>query len=270
MQLLVMGAGYVGMELLSYLKKEPHDVFITTTHKERVSQLKPYGKDVLVLDPANKQALRDLINACDLLFVLIAPTSPQPYEEVYLNTAKEISHALEHRQKPFRIIYTSSTSVCEGAQGEWITEKTPLFPPSENSKILLETEKIYLNSNASTCILRLGGIYGPGRELTKRARYFSEKKMPTSGDEPTNHIHLDDIVKGLLFCLDRSLTGIYHLVNDDHPSKKDLYDSLCKSMNIPPPLWSEESHKSGYKISNEKIKQAGFVFKHPIIKYDSK
>lgn len=270
MKLIVMGAGYVGMALLNYLQKLPHEVFITTTDQKRVDILKPFGKQVLVLHPNEDQEFKKLIDASDGIVILVAPKNSQNYEETYLNTAKRILAALKDRIKPFYIVYTSSTSVCEGVDTEWVTEESTLNPKSENAKILLETERCYLTCGMQACILRLGGIFGPGRELTDRARRFSGKEMTGTGDEPTNHIHLDDIVKGIAFCLDHSLTGLYHLVNDDHRTRKELYSSLCEQMQIPPPIWNptlSQNQKNGYKVSNLKIKETGLV---PINNRDGK
>lgn len=265
MKLVVMGAGYVGHRLLETLKNSPFEVYVTTTHPEKVNPLSLLSSRVLLLDKESDQMLLEWINQCDGLVVMVAPNVYSSYEETYLNTAKNISSMLKSREtkKPFQLIYTSSTSVCEGLTG-WITEEMPLLPTSSNGKILLATEQCYLDCNASICILRLGGIYGPGRELIDRARRLSGKSIPGTGDEPTNNIHVEDIIRGILFSLDKNLTGVYHLVNDDHTSRKELYGRLCGSLHIPPPVWDGKINKS-YLISNQKIKESGFSFQHPTL-----
>lgn len=268
-RLVVMGAGYVGMALLSYFRNQQHEIVVTTTRPERVDTLRPFGKEILVLQPNADKDLHELIHSCDGMVILVAPNLSKNYEETYLKTAKSVSSALKDRQSPFYLLYTSSTSVCEGVHDEWVTEERTLNPKSENAKILLEAERHYLNCPATACILRLGGIYGPKRELIDRARRFSGKELPGTGEEPTNHIHLDDIISAVAFCIDHSLKGIYHLVNDDHRIRKELYADLCKSIDIPLPLWNPNlstSKNGGYKVSNQKIKEAGFIFKHPFIK----
>ncbi len=262
MKILLMGAGYVGMALLRQLQDLTSEVYTTTTREEKIETLRPYGKDVLLLNGNSDEKLKEWISFCDAMIVLVAPGSSRDYETTYLETAKKVSSALNEKKSPFHLIYTGSTSVCEGSHADWITEELELDPPSANGRILLETEKIYLHCKADACVLRLGGIYGPKRELIDRARRLSGKEMPGSGDEPTNHVHLDDIVSGILFCLTRRLTGIYHLVNDDHPTRKDLYSNLSKSIQVPCPIWSSKG-QSGYRVSNRKIKEAGYIFQHP-------
>lgn len=256
-----MGAGYVGEELLKHFQTRAHKLFITTTRKERIDALSCYGHSVLL--PREDKAFKELIDSCDGMIILVAPKHGQSYDEVYLKTAKRVSLALKDRQAPFYLLYTSSTSVCEGQKNEWVTEDTELYPKSENAKILLEAESYYLNCNASTCVLRLGGIYGPKRELFDRVKRFSGKKMLSSGEESTNHIHLEDVIAAILFCLDHSLKGVYHLVNDDHTPRRELYSHLCQLAGIPCPIWSQGLPKSNYKVCNQKIKSMGFTFKHP-------
>ena len=143
-----MGAGYVGMALLAHLQSQPHEIFITTTQEGRVESLRAFGKDVLVLGATEDNDLEQLIDLCDGMVVLVAPKKGQNYEETYLNTAKRISSALKGRKRPFYLLYTSSTSVCEGQRNGWVTEDMPLDPKSDNGKILLETERLYLSCGA--------------------------------------------------------------------------------------------------------------------------
>lgn len=262
-----MGAGYTGMALLQALKARKDQVVVTTTRRERIASLTSEGCGTFLLGPSNEHAFQDLIDTSDAMVVLVAPGGCQTYEETYLKTARYIAAALAHRRTPFYLIYTSSTRVCEGCGSAVVHEETPLHPHSPQGKILLETEQLYLKSNATTCVLRLGGIYGPERTLDDRAERLAGLELSGTGEETTNHIHRDDIIAALLFCLDHALKGVYHLVNDAHPTRRELYSKICELRNLPLPRWKGSSslERSGYEVSNQKIKSAGFVFKHPSI-----
>lgn len=260
MKIFVMGAGYVGMALLESFQKEEDEIYISTTSEEKIELLKPYAREVLWLQESQKNQLEEMLEVCDAMIILVAPKKGESYQKTYLDTAKIVSAALKQRKKPFYLLYTSSTSVYQDSQPEWVNEESHLSPQSENAKILIEAEKLYLNW-PTTCILRLGGIYGPKRTLEKRAEQFSGQAMSSSGLEPTNHIHLNDIILALKYCLEHRLEGVYNLVNDDHPRRKELYNYLCRSLGIAIPLWTTETssnQQSGYKVSNQKIKQHGF------------
>jgi nucleoside-diphosphate-sugar epimerase len=263
MKIFVIGAGYVGMALLNSFENLDHEIYVSTTKEERIDELKSHADHVIVLDPKEDGNLKRTLDTSDVIIILVAPKGSDLYEETYLGTAKRITAFLKEREKPFYLLYTSSTSVYEGSEEEWAQELAGLNPSTKNGKILLETENIYLKAG-NTCVLRLGGIYGPGRDFVGRARRLSGLELLGTGETPTNHIHLDDIVSAIHFCLDHRLKGIYNLVNESHPERKTLYGDLCEALNIPQPKW-KGNHERGYKVSNQKIIQAGFSFQHPSI-----
>jgi hypothetical protein len=60
-------------------------------------------------------------------------------------------------------------------------------------------------------------------------------------------------VEGISFCLKHRLIGIYNLVNDDHPTRKELYSNdITWNPNLP------HGNKE-YKVSNHKIISPGFT-----------
>ena len=265
MKFVLLGTGYVGKALLT---ESPGlcTFSASTTAQEKVPSLLPFAQEVFVLKSHEAEKIKKIINTSDGIAIFIAPKQDQNYE-IYLETAKTLSILLQDRKKPFYLIYTGSTFVYEGSNGRG--EESALLTPSHpKAQILLETEQTYLScasEHVRICILRLGGIYGPGRELIDRSKQLSNRLLPGTGNELTNHIHIDDVVSAVEFCIKNQVESIYNLVNEDHPSRKNLYDSLCHFLNIPPPLWDKQSiptHGCGYAVSSKKIKDLGFIFTH--------
>ncbi len=128
-------------------------------------------------------------------------------------------------------------------------------------EILIETEKTLLESRTThkhVCVFRLGEIIGPGREVASRLKSRAGKPFPGTGENFTNFSHLSTIVKGLNCALENHLDGIYNLCEDLHLPRKELYDALCKELDLPQTLWdpSQFSHHAGNKrVSSAKIKQ---------------
>lgn len=269
MNIFILGAGYVGRFFLSSAKSSSDHFIASTTSVDNVSTLKPLADEVHVLKSSQRKELKKILDRADAMAILIAASGSQSYEEVYLETAKAVSFALRERILPFYLLYTSSAFVYQGQKEHDVTEERQLAPTHPRAQILLEAESIYLssaNEQVKVCILRLGGIYGPGRDLLARARSFSNKELAGSGDEPTNHIHVEDIVLAMQFCMKKRLEGVYNLVNDAHPTRKKLYSKLCQQLGIPPPSWNREKaseHGSGCIVSNQKVKDRGFTFYHP-------
>jgi hypothetical protein len=62
------------------------------------------------------------------------------------------------------------------------------------------------------------------------------------------------------------LNGIYNLCNDFHIPRKPFYERLCQKRQIPPIQWDPtltSLHQGNRRVSNQKIKTAGFAFTHP-------
>lgn len=265
MKLLLMGVGYVGLALAKALQGKAYEISIATTSPEKVQDFCLLASCVYLLDSASHQSLKHALDQVEAIVVMVAPAPQSSYEETYLKTALHIEACLKDRVKPLHIIYLSSTSVYEGHDTEWVDETLKISPLSSHTQVLAEAEKIYLK-HPSTCIFRLSGIYGPERTLEKRALNFSGRLVKGTGNEVTNHIHLDDIVRAILFALERHLIGVYNLTSDAHPTRDELYRRLCHKLQLEPPRWDPTQPRrraSAYKVANQKIKLSGFNFQHP-------
>lgn len=265
MKLLLVGVGYVGLALAKAIQNSAYEIFIATTSPDKVQHFQSLARQVFLLDGSSPQSLKQALDRVDAVVIMVAPGSQGSYEDTYLKTACHIEACLKDRVKPLHIIYLSSTSVYEGQNAEWVNEAMDIAPLSAHTKVLAEAEKIYLK-HTSTCIFRLSGIYGPDRTLEKRALNFSGRTLKGTGNEVTNHIHLDDIVRGIVFALERCLLGVYNLSNDAHPTRNELYGELCRKLHLAPPLWDPSQPRrraSAYKVTNQKIKLCGFDFLHP-------
>jgi nucleoside-diphosphate-sugar epimerase len=269
MKILILGAGYVGSALAGHFlddSSKQHEIITTTTSPEKLERLHAISSKAILLHAAQTDNLTKIIEECDAVAIMVAPKPDVGYIETYKNTALAIERALLNRDRPFYILYTSSTRVYESLNTNNVTEETHLHNLKGDAKTLLEAEEIYLrcqNEFVTTCVLRLGGIYGPGRTLQDRARRFSGKNVSVNPNGFTNHIHLDDIINAVSFCIENEFSGLFNLVNDSHPTRKELYDTLCENQNIPLPLWNPDiliPNEIGHKVDNSKIKNAGYQF----------
>jgi nucleoside-diphosphate-sugar epimerase len=270
-KILLLGSGFVGQALLKAWQQESVEVVVTTTSSEKKEKFLAAGIQAVQVIGRDQNALSSLLEDKDALIVTIAPHDSAFYRETYLETAKTLAEIVKKRERPLYIMYTSSTSVYGDWQGKQVDEDMPLLANTENGRILIETEQVYMKmqkDGIKVCILRLAGIYGKGRELERRAQMMSGAKM-TFGEAPTNHISLDNIVKAIMWCYKRQLTGVYNLAEDFHPTKKTLYEALCKKQNLPPPIWQEhvlpgvEQRNTSCVVLSEKIKRTGFSFSAP-------
>ena len=156
-------------------------------------------------------------------------------------------------------------------RGEWLDESSPTHPTQFRGETLLASERLLATSGIQSVVVRLGGIYGPGR--TRMIRNAREGKLRLRGQEHyTNRIHRDDaagLVRHLLF---HPEPAPLYLGVDDHPAEEsELYAWLAKEVGGPPPREPEEGEappamrrSAGSKrCSNALARQSGYRFRYP-------
>ena len=267
----VIGCGYVGKAVASYWHQKGYFVTGTTTREEKIVELENMTNQTMVMTGDNLSAIKTVINHQDTVLVSIAPISDRQvdanaYAQTYLPTAKNLVTALEKNLTVKQVIYLSSGSVYGDQKGAWVDETSPLDTQSEYGKVLVEAENIILGlkrEDINVCLLRLGGIYGPGRELDKRIGRMAGKTLPGSGENWTGWIHLDDIVKGIEFVHQKKCQGIYNLVNDVKLTSRELCNLICDRQQVERVSWdaSKPSFSAlNARVDNSKIKQEGYQF----------
>ena len=269
MKILIIGCGFIGSEAAALWKKKGYVVTATTRNPDRLDALSKVAQKSVILKGNDEDELIPLMADNDVIVVTVAADSPDHYESAYLNTSQIIRHLALDMDTPKQLIYTSSTSVYGDHHGQWVDETSELLSKSEQGKILIEAEKHYLSTEEvgwRTCILRLTEIYGPGRELSKRVKQLEGHVLPGTGDHYTNMIHKKDCADALDYALRHHLEGVYNLSDDEHPTRKELYDAVSHKFSMPRVKWDPEHtplHTGNKRVSNHKIKAEGFVFIYP-------
>lgn len=275
MNVAIIGCGYVGTAVARHWHRDRrYQITATTTTPERTSELEQVAQRVIVAKGDDETALKAVVQNQDAIVLSIAPKfslAANSYEATYLHTAKNLVKVLQQAPSVKQLIYTGSYSVYGNKNGAWVDEESPLTPANQNGEILVQTEQVLLaaaNENLKVCIFRLGGIYGSGRELTKIFSRAFGSTRPGTGEDFSNWIHLDDIVAAVDFAVALQLQGIYNLVIDEPRSSRDLLDRLSQKYSLPTVMWdpsAQEVRPYNARVSNQKIKAAGYSFIHPQI-----
>lgn len=270
MKVAIIGCGYVGTAVARYWGQElGFEVTATTTTPERVAALAAVAQQVVVVKGNDPLGLASVVQDQDTVLLSVGAASANVYEETYLHTAQTLSTVLKQVGTVRQLIYTGSYAVYGDRGGAWVNEESPVAPANSNGQILSETEQALLSVSThslNVCILRLGGIYGPGRELVKIFGRVAGTTRPGNGNDATNWIHLDDIVAAVEFARQQRLQGIYNLVNDSQLTSGQLIDSVCEQHNLPKVVWDASAPQVrpyNAKVSNQKLKTAGYQLIHP-------
>lgn len=267
---VILGCGYVGKAVARRWRSN-FTLTATTTSADRVSELESLVDRVVIVRGDDEVGLRSLLNNQHTVLLAIGAPNAEAYEETYRQTAKTLVSVLADVPTVEQIIYTGSYAVYGDRAGEWVDETTPVAPANCNGDILAETEQILLSAvtpQRQVCVLRLGGIYGPGRELKKIFQRVAGTTRPGTGTEAANWVHLEDIVGAIAFAQQHRLTGIYNLVGTSPTTARELLERVCAAHQFPPVTWdASQLSRRPYnaRVSNQKLRNAGYEFIYPEI-----
>jgi len=141
--------------------------------------------------------------------------------------------------------------------GEWVTETSPTEPPAFNGRVLLEAER-ELATHAEGIVLRLSGLYGPGREaLLRRARDGLATRPHW-----TNRIHVDDAAAALSHLLDLASPRALYLGNDDLPALEHEVQDWMRAEEGLPAIAAVAAPTSGRRVANTRLRASGWRPRH--------
>jgi nucleoside-diphosphate-sugar epimerase len=157
-----------------------------------------------------------------------------------------------------------------------VTESSPTEPTTETARILLETEKALLQAAATTnfpaVILRVAGIYGPGRGYWFKQFLRGQAMIEGKGERFLNTVRRDDVVGTIIAALEKGRAGeIYNVVDDEPVTQLNLFRWLATHLGkeVPPTVEPDEhaQRKRGLtnkRVSNDKLKtELAYRFKFP-------
>ena len=268
MNIVIIGCGYVGTAVARLWQEAGHTVTATTTTPERIPELEKVAQHVVVLRGDDLETMSNVLKDKQVVLLSVGAKNRTVYEETYLKTAQTLVTALKEVSTVKQLIYTGSYAVYGDRQGAWVDETSPISPANENGEILHKTEQVLLTAASPqrmVCILRIAGIYGPGRTLLRIFKNLAGKTRPGTGEEITNWVHLDDIVGALEFIRGQQLGGIYNLSHDVPVTTAELLDGLFERHGLANVIWdplTPQVRPYNARLSNEKLKAAGFSLIH--------
>ena len=217
-------------------------------------------------DLSDPGSLRDLPTRITRLVFSVAPDAREEaaYRAVFVDGLQHLYAAMD-RSACRRTVFVSSSAVHGEHAGEWIDEDTPPAPLGFNGRVLLDAERWLLAQDTPATVLRLAGIYGPGRlSLLDRLR-AGQARVPRMQPHWANRIHVDDAAAATAHLLMHPAPAALYLGADDTPLPLDqLYDALAALVGAPPPAEGAGPANVGSKrISNARLRESGFVFRWP-------
>jgi nucleoside-diphosphate-sugar epimerase len=277
MRVLIIGCGYVGLALGRELARQGHHVFGVRRSNEGAEQLAAAGITPLVADVTQPATLAALPGPFDWVVNCVSSDKGglEEYRAVYLQGTRHLIEWLA-AAPPKKFVYTSSTSVYGQTDGSLVKESSPTEPTTDTGRVLVETEKLLLEAarmrGLPAVILRVAGIYGPGRGHLFQQFLRNEVRIPGRGERIVNMIHLDDLVGCIIAALKNGRPGeVYNAVDDEPVTQLHFFRWLSETLGkwMPPfvPEGAEGPRKRGLtnkKVSNRKARmELGWQLKYP-------
>ena len=190
------------------------------------------------------------------------------YRALYRDGLKRVLHALEEAgQRPRRLLFVSSTAVYGVTDGSWVDEETPTEPLRPTGGAVLEAERVALHGQVPAVVLRLGGIYGPGRTRLIDQVRDGTAQVP---DPPThtNRIHRDDAATAAVQLLTMDAPPAVVLGVDDDPAEKGtVLRFLADELGLPHPPTAEDDAGQGRggdkRCRNDRLRATGWTPRYP-------
>ena len=272
MRLFIFGAGYSAQATATALAGRAEWIAGTTRHSGKLARLADAGLRPVLFDGTMASLLEGgLANATHLLVSAGPDEAGDPLLGLLDQPVRDLVPALQW------IGYFSTIGVYGDHGGAWIDEGTPCKPSSRRSVDRCAVEKEWVEAGTKAgvpvAILRLSGIYGPGRNAFCNLENGTARRLVKPG-QVFNRIHVDDIAGATAHLATGSAGGIFNVTDNEPAPPQDVVAVAAELMGVTPPPETDFAmaelspmarsfYGENKRASNTRIKAAGYVFAMP-------
>ncbi len=272
MRLFIFGAGYSAQATAAALADQAEWVAGTTRNPDKLARLAEAGLRPVLFDGTMESLLAGgLADATHLLVSAGPDEAGDPLLALLDGPLRDLMPALHW------IGYFSTIGVYGDHDGAWIDEDTPCKPTSQRSVERCAVEKAWMEAGAKAglpvAILRLSGIYGPGRNAFCNLDNGTARRLVKPG-QVFNRIHVDDIAGATAHLAAQSAGGIFNVTDNEPAPPQDVVAFAAELMGVTPPPETDFAtaelspmarsfYGENKRASNARIKAAGYDFAMP-------
>jgi len=257
---LIFGCGYLGERVARKWRDAGHAVAVVTRSDSRADAFRQQGYEAIIADVTRPETLTQLPVAASVLFAVgLDRASKNSIQELYAGGMRNVLAALP--SETGRLIYISTTGVYGPADG-WVDEVTSPDPQREGGRASLAAEDLISAHPLAerSVILRLAGIYGPGRVPFMRELRAGEP-IPARTSGWLNLIHVEDAAAVVVAAAELPINGkSVYCVSDGVPVERgEFYSEVARQIGTPPPRFVEpdlNSPRSARAEANRRISNA--------------
>lgn len=253
MKLLLIGHGYLGQEVGRLFREHGWEVVPVSLSG---------GDGSRAADVSDAASVATLADTAPDFIVHCAASGrggPDAYRRVYVDGCRNLAATFPG----VPLLFTSSTSVFAQTDGSVVTEDSPTEPDRETGKLLLAAEQVVLGEGG--IVLRLSGIYGPGRSVILKKFLSGEAVIEEDGRRFLNQIHRDDAAAAIWhIAATPPHRGEVYNVSDSEPlAQVECYRRLAALFRkpLPPSGPRDPDRKRGWthkQVSAAKLRRTGW------------
>ncbi|MCB1427037.1 MAG: SDR family oxidoreductase [Zhengella sp.] len=272
MRLFLFGAGYSGKAIARAFAGGARWIVGTTRSEDNFPDL-----EAAHVEPYVFAGSADDVGLLPLEYMTHVAVTIPPDEDgcPVLRTAGKLLE--EHMPALSWVGYLSTVGVYGDHGGAWIDETAQCRPSAARSHRRLKAEEQWRAFGARTgipvSIMRLPGIYGPGRNALATVAEGKARRLVKPG-QVFNRVHVDDIGRAALFLARNRAGGIFNVTDDMPAPPQDVITHACGLMGVtPPPEQDFETaqltpmarsfYGENKRVSNAKLKGMGFELAYP-------
>ncbi|KQT43196.1 NAD(P)-dependent oxidoreductase [Aureimonas sp. Leaf454] len=272
MRLFVFGCGYSASAFVERLPRESV-AGVTTRSEAKASGFAAKGLTPYLFDGEGPgEGIAAALARATHLLVSIAPgAAGDPVLRQHRDAIARGCPALEW------IGYLSTVGVYGDHGGAWVDEETPLAPVSARSRERVEAERLWTvvaeARGVPLAILRLSGIYGPGRNAIVNLAEGKARRL-VKPDQVFNRIHVADIAGSLALLAEQRTGGVFNVTDDEPAPPQDVVEHAARLVGaaIPPAIDFDTAELSpmarsfygeNKRVSNARLKRLGYSFEYP-------
>jgi nucleoside-diphosphate-sugar epimerase len=232
MRLFVFGMGYTAAAVARRLAPRLDAAWGTTRARDRMPAVEAAGVKPLLFDGAgHSEAVADALSEATHVLVSIAPgEAGDPVLTHFRNDLAAL--------RPEALVYLSTVGVYGDHGGAWVDEPSECRPVSVRSLRRLEAEAAWRlfaeETGTPVAILRLAGIYGPGRSAFDRLKDGTARRIVKPG-QVFNRIHVDDIANAVAATLAERADGTFNVADDEPAPPQDVVAYAAELLGVPVP-----------------------------------
>ncbi len=269
----IFGAGFSGLEIGRQLSAAGHTVAGTTRSSAKFEMLAASG--MTPFEFAGDDLHADLLAWLGSVTHLVVSIGPNEHGDTLV--PKFANQFLAALNKLEWIGYLSTVGVYGDHDGGWVNEDTICKPVSQRSveRLVAETawQEYADKADVPLAILRLSGIYGPGRNTFVNLANGTAKRI-IKPNQVFNRIHVSDIARAVLHLSAKNFGGLFNVTDNEPAPPQDVVTYAANLMGVTPPeeiayddAQMSPMARSFYgevkKVSNAKLRATGFEFDYP-------